>query len=64
VSKRIKIGDHIEHSPSGDYLGVVTSVGKATVCFDGPRRRDGLPVSLATLYEVRRCAAPAEETTP
>ena len=51
------IGEHIAHDTTGDYLGVVTEVGKATVRVDGPRMRDGLPVTVATIYEIKATKA-------
>lgn len=58
---KIKVGDHIAHHPTGDYLGVVTEVRKATVSFVGTRTRDGLPVTWACHSEVRRCDPPASK---
>lgn len=55
---RVKIGDHIAHHPSGNYLGVVTEVRKYTVSFIGTRMRDGLPVTFACFDEIRRCKPP------
>ncbi len=52
----IKVGDHIEHDRSGAYLGRVTDVGKVLVHFDGPRRRDGIAVTWATIHEVKIAA--------
>jgi len=51
------IGEHIAHDTTGEYLGVVTSVGETTVRFDGPRLRDGLPVTLATIHEIKASKA-------
>ncbi len=48
-----RIGDHVEHDPTGDYLGVVTEVTTALVYFRGPRTRDGLPVTFGGHGEVR-----------
>ncbi len=53
MSDRIKIGDHVEHDPTGDYLGIVTEVTTALVYFKGPRMRDGLPVTFGGHDEVR-----------
>lgn len=54
----VKVGDHIEHDPSGDYLGVVTTLMKSGVRVDGPRMRDGEPVTFATYDEIRPATAP------
>ena len=54
----LRIGDHIAHVPSGDYLGTVTMLGKALVHFDGPRTRDGQPITVAGYDEVQKVAAP------
>lgn len=56
---KYKVGDHIEHKPSGDYLGVITEVRPSgLVRFEGDRKRDGVPVTLATVYEIKRCSPP------
>ncbi len=57
--RMFRIGDHIEHDTTGAYLGVVTEVNAVTLRFEGPRKRDGVPVTLATIYEVRKCAPPS-----
>lgn len=49
----LRVGDHIEHHPSGDYLGVITRIDENFVRFDGPRTRDGYPVTFASIGEVR-----------
>ena len=53
-----QVGDHVYHHPSGEYLGVVTESTPALVHFDGPRVRDGQPVTIAGHDEVRIGEAP------
>ena len=52
-NRDVRIGMHIEHATSGEYLGVVTEKGHATVRFDGSRVRDGHPVGVAAYAEIR-----------
>ncbi|MEM9468308.1 MAG: hypothetical protein AAGA90_23270 [Actinomycetota bacterium] len=58
TKRNINVGDHVEHD-SGAYLGVVTKTTEHLVYFDGPRMRDGHPVTFAGWSEVRRCDPPA-----
>ena len=59
---RIVKGRHVYHHPSGDYLGVATGPPSATgvVRFNGPRIRDGHPVTMCSISEVRPGPAPKE----
>ena len=59
--REAKVGMKIEHHPTGAYLGVITELTPNLVRFNGPRRRDGYPVTFATYSEVRPVAALTEE---
>lgn len=47
-----KIGDHVYHDVTGDYLGRVTKVTDNAVQLGMPRTRDGYPVTFATRAEI------------
>ncbi len=59
---KIKQGDHLYHDPSGAYLGVARGPASKAglVRFDGPRTRDGHPVTVATVHEIRVGSDPTE----
>ena len=51
--KDARLGMHVEHV-SGEYLGVITEIGRAVLKFDGPRnQRQGRPYEIAAFGEVR-----------
>jgi len=57
----IKKGSHLYNDRTGDYLGVARAPVRhddSVVYFDGPRMRDGLPVTWATYHEVTVGPAP------
>ena len=57
-----KQGAHLYHTPSGDYLGVARGPASRSgvVRFDGPRMRDGHPVTMATIHEIRIGPPPSD----
>ena len=60
----IKKGSHLYHRRTGGYLGVARGPvrdGSPLVRFDGPRTRDGYPVTSAAYVEVTVCRAKGGE---